>query len=154
MSEQRFKTTLEADERGRVRVIVPFDPHAIWGRRARHHVAGTLAGVEFETSLGARGGQFFFPVAKELQRDAGVAPGDEVAIVLRAAEAKTAALPADLAAALERTRSARAFFDGLTPFAKNQWIGWIESAKRAETRTARVASAIAGLAAGQKLPRG
>ena len=154
MSAKRFRAKLATDERGRVRVTLPFDPHVAWGKRARHHVAGTLAGTAFDTSIAARNGVFFFPVGKELQRAGDVAPGDEVEVVLDAAEAKREALPADLDVALAGSRTARDFFDNLTPFGKKQWIAWITSAKREATRAARVRAALDGLAAGKKLPRG
>jgi hypothetical protein len=152
-SEQRFSATVESGERGRVFVRIPFDPNEVWGKKARHYVRGTLAGTPFETSLGARGGVVFFPIGKELRATAGVDVGSTVKVVIVPTEATSVGPPEDLDAALRRSKAARAFFDGLTPFARNQWIGWITSAKREETRKGRVAKAVKQLAAEQKLPR-
>lgn len=44
----------------------------------------------------------------------------------------------------------RRFFDTLSPFYRTQWIQWIESAKKAETRADRIAKTIAALEAGKK----
>jgi uncharacterized protein YdeI (YjbR/CyaY-like superfamily) len=48
------------------------------------------------------------------------------------------ALPDDLRAALLVDRDALATWDDITPLARNEWICWIESAKRAETRAKRI----------------
>ena len=58
------------------------------------------------------------------------------------------ATPDDLAAAL--TPSARAFFDALAPSHRRDYVEWITEAKRAETRTRRVAQAAQWLAEGKR----
>ncbi len=47
-------------------------------------------------------------------------------------------LPADLKAALEVDSAALATWRDITPLARNEWICWIESAKKAETRSKRI----------------
>ena len=53
-----------------------------------------------------------------------------------------------LAAAMDD--AARAAFDGLAPSHKKEWVRWVEEAKKAETRTARIAKTVEGLKAGKK----
>lgn len=60
-------------------------------------------------------------------------------------------MPAEFRAALEANRKAKAFFESLPPSQKKQYIGWIASAKRAETRERRLKKALAMLNAGQRL---
>lgn len=43
-------------------------------------------------------------------------------------------LPADLRAALQSRPQALAAWENITPLARNEWICWIESAKKVETR--------------------
>jgi uncharacterized protein YdeI (YjbR/CyaY-like superfamily) len=47
-------------------------------------------------------------------------------------------LPADLKRALTSDAKALETWEDITPLARNEWICWIESAKRAETRTRRI----------------
>ena len=47
-------------------------------------------------------------------------------------------LPDDLAAALRSDPEALATWQDITPLARNEWICWVESAKKAETRAKRI----------------
>jgi len=60
-------------------------------------------------------------------------------------------IPDELARALERNKKAREFFDHLAPSYRKQFIGWITTAKRSDTRERRVQEAITLLAQGRKL---
>jgi uncharacterized protein YdeI (YjbR/CyaY-like superfamily) len=60
-------------------------------------------------------------------------------------------LPADVEDALRAQPGARAFFERLAPSYRRMYIGWIEAAKRPETREKRLREAVARLAAGKKL---
>lgn len=62
--------------------------------------------------------------------------------------------PEDLVKALKRNAKARAFFDGLAPSHRREWVKWIEEAKRAETRVTRVKRAVERLAEGKKATHG
>jgi len=63
--------------------------------------------------------------------------------------AGTIALPADFAAALAKDRKAKAAFDGFSPSQKREYLEWITDAKREETRTRRLNTAIAQMAEGK-----
>jgi uncharacterized protein YdeI (YjbR/CyaY-like superfamily) len=58
------------------------------------------------------------------------------------------AMPDDFGSAL--SLQARAFFDGLTPAQRREYLEWIVEAKRPETRARRVAQAAEWLAEGKK----
>ena len=47
-------------------------------------------------------------------------------------------LPDDLAAALMAAPAAVATWGGITPLARNEWICWVEDAKKPETRQRRI----------------
>ena len=47
-------------------------------------------------------------------------------------------LPADLKKALTSDAKALEISEDITPLARNEWICWIELAKKAETRTRRI----------------
>jgi uncharacterized protein YdeI (YjbR/CyaY-like superfamily) len=57
--------------------------------------------------------------------------------------------PADLAAALKQNRQALATFEGFSPSHRREYIEWIVGAKTDETRTRRLATAIAWMAEGK-----
>ena len=57
----------------------------------------------------------------------------------------------DFATALAEHPTARAFFDGLTPAQRKQYIGWIAVAKRPATRERRITESIAKLERREKL---
>lgn len=62
-----------------------------------------------------------------------------------------AEVPADLAAAFGETPGARAFFDGLTPGYRREFVTWITDAKRAPTREKRIRETVAKCARGERL---
>ncbi len=60
-------------------------------------------------------------------------------------------IPPEFREALDESRSAGENFAQLTPSCKRQYIGWIATAKRPETKARRISEAISLLAEGKKL---
>lgn len=58
-------------------------------------------------------------------------------------------MPEDLATALAADAAAQAGFDAFTPSAKKPLLWWVESAKRAETRSRRIAEIVRASAEGR-----
>lgn len=61
-------------------------------------------------------------------------------------------LPDDFAIALKKAETEKAFFDALSFTNKKEYVEWIVSAKREETRTSRVEESVKRLAKGWKNP--
>lgn len=61
-------------------------------------------------------------------------------------------LPADLRKALVANPKALATWTDITPLARNEWICWIESAKKQETRVKRIAWGCSNLEEGKRRP--
>jgi len=61
-------------------------------------------------------------------------------------------LPADFAEALRAELAILDAWLDITPLARNEWICWVEDAKKAETRAKRIARAQEDLAAGKRRP--
>ena len=59
-------------------------------------------------------------------------------------------VPADLAAALKRSRRATAVWADFSPSARREYIEWITEAKRAETRGQRLRTTLQWLAEGKQ----
>jgi uncharacterized protein YdeI (YjbR/CyaY-like superfamily) len=62
-----------------------------------------------------------------------------------------AKLPGYIAAELKKHPAARRHFEALAPSHRRQYLGWIETAKREETRLRRLKEAIERLSAGKEL---
>ncbi|HTT01147.1 MAG TPA: YdeI/OmpD-associated family protein [Steroidobacteraceae bacterium] len=77
----------------------------------------------------------------------------EVKPVRRSGPQRKAALvvPDDFAAALRETSRAQAGFETLSPSHRREYLQWIGEAKRAETRSRRIATAVAYLREGKPL---
>ena len=61
-------------------------------------------------------------------------------------------LPADLKKALTSNAKALETWEDITSLARNEWICWIESAKKAETRTRRIEWGCSSLKDGKRRP--
>src|SRR3954466_1306257 len=61
-------------------------------------------------------------------------------------------LPADLSDALSHDAEALATWQDITPLARNEWICWIESAKKEETRRKRILWGRSSLSDGKRRP--
>ena len=59
-------------------------------------------------------------------------------------------LAEDIVGALAANAGAKSFFDGLPTFYRKNYIRWIESAKRPETRARRIGEMMALLAEGKR----
>lgn len=61
-------------------------------------------------------------------------------------------LPADLKTALLAAPKALAAWEDITPLARNEWICWVTSCKKPETRARHIQHAREDLAAGKRRP--
>jgi uncharacterized protein YdeI (YjbR/CyaY-like superfamily) len=62
------------------------------------------------------------------------------------------ATPADLRAALIATPAALAQWQDITPLARNEWICWVISGKKEETRGIRIKKALSKMKSGMRRP--
>lgn len=120
--------------------------------RAMVSVDGTLAGEPFQATLEPDGqGGHWLKIDSALRGKAGVAAGDSVAFTMTpVAEEPEPALPADLRDALAAVPAARATWDDITAVARRDWIHWIGSGKKAQTRITRIGTACDMLAKGKR----
>jgi hypothetical protein len=115
-------------------------------------VEGTLAGAPFQATLEPDGaGSHWLKVEKKLRDAAGAATGATVELeIATVAVEPEPALPADFRKALVGTPDALATWKDITPVARRDWIHWITSGKKAETRAKRIEVARDKLACGQR----
>ncbi|MBS3092376.1 YdeI/OmpD-associated family protein [Candidatus Pacearchaeota archaeon] len=61
-------------------------------------------------------------------------------------------VPVDLRKALTSNQAALVAWEDLTPLARNEWICWIISGKKSETRNIRINKAISKMRGGMRRP--
>ena len=147
----RFRATVLLGGKTATGIQVPDDIVASLDGGKRAPVSVTIGGHTYRTTVTPMGGQFMIPLSAENRTAAGVAAGDEVDVGIELDTApREVAVPDDLAAAVAGDAAAQASFDGLSYTHRKEWVRWVEEAKRAETRTARIAKTVESLHAGKK----
>jgi hypothetical protein len=149
MTARQFTATV-AQAGSRVFILLPFDPNAAWGQKAKHYITGAVNGCPVRGPLEREGGAYRLPLGAAWRRDSGLAAGDKVRVELSPEGPQLDRMPPDVAAALAAEPRARAFFEGLATFYRKNFMRWIESAKRPETRANRIAEMVALLKAGRR----
>jgi Bacteriocin-protection, YdeI or OmpD-Associated/Domain of unknown function (DUF1905) len=149
---RRFTTTVTIDRRGRFHVPLPFDPDEAWGPKPRHPVAGSLAGHRLRGTVEhLPDGGHAMVLGPSWCRDSGIADGDRVEAVLAPEGPQRGDLAPDVAAALDASPQAAAFFDSLAQFYRKAYLRYIEATKRRpDQRPLRIAEVIGLLEAGRK----
>ncbi|PRY24780.1 YdeI/OmpD-associated family protein [Pseudosporangium ferrugineum] len=120
------------------------------GGGGRPKVVVTVNGHSWRGSIARMGGSYWLGVSAERRAEAGIAAGDvlEVGVELDTA-VREVDVPEDLAAALEASPGAKAFWAGLSYSNKSWHVLQVTGAKTAETRTRRIEKSITLLAAGR-----
>ena len=151
-----FKATLQrpASPKGAAWtfLVLPKAASAKLPTRSMVTVDGALEGAPFQATLAPDGeGGHWLKVDRALREAAGAAAGDTVALeVAPVAEEPEPKVPADLRKALAGNAAAKATWADITPVARRDWIAWVTSGKKAETRAKRIATACDKLAAGMR----
>ncbi len=146
-----FTAAIERDSRGRVIVPLPFDPSEAWGAKARHHVTGTVGDRRVRGPLSGEGTSARLVLGPAWCRDAGLADGDRVRVVLAPEGPQQDTLAPDVAAALAARPAARDFFNSLATYYRTGYLRRVDATRRRpEVRAARIAEMVELLAAGHK----
>jgi hypothetical protein len=146
---QHFKT-VAAKLGARIFLPIPFNPNDVWGMKQRHHITGTVNGYSVRGPLDSDGDQYFLPLGAAWRRDCGIEAGTKVDVVLSPEGPQSESLSPDIISTLDADPNAKAFFESLATFYRNTYVKWIESAKKPETRTARISEMVELLKASKK----
>jgi len=135
-------------------LTLPREASARLPSRGPASVEGTLNGCPFRATLEPDGrGGHWLKVDRKLRAAARAAVGDVVTLeIVPVTEEPEPSVPADLRRALAAQPQARAVWSDITPLARRDWIQWITSGKRAETRALRIGKACDMLAKGKRRP--
>ena len=116
-------------------------------------VDGTFNGQPFLSTLSPDGhGSHWLKVSKKLRESANAEAGDRITLEIKPVEQEPEPrVPSDLRKALaDAPTKAREVWKDITTVARRDWIQWITSAKKADTRAKRIASACDMLASGKR----
>jgi len=149
MSTQTFETTVAASA-GKVFITLPFDPNEAWGMKERHHINGTINECPVRGPLVQDGERYIFILGPSWRRDNKIAPGQKVSVALAPEGPLQSNVAPDIAAAFSDAPDALAFFEALPTFYRKNFMRWIDSAKRPDTRAAHIAEMIVLLKDGKR----
>jgi hypothetical protein len=115
-------------------------------------IEGTINGHPFRAALEPNtSGSHGLRVNKAMRQGASADAGDIVKLVILEPEPEPT-IPADLRIALAASHEAKTLWKDLTPVGRRDWIRWIVSAKKAETRARRVTRTVEQLSSGKRRP--
>ena len=149
MAAQRFKAIL-TKYGTRTLIEIPFNPNEVWDDKERHYITGSINGCKVRGRLETNGTQYFLSLGAAWRRDNNLEAGAKAEVILHPEGPQSDLLSADVSGALDAEPEAKAFFDAMASFYRMNYVRWIESAKRPETRIARIAEMVKLLKAGKK----
>jgi hypothetical protein len=135
-------------------VKFPFDVFELFGTKGQVKVKATIDGALYRGSLANMGmGCHILGVTQVIRKQIGKSAGDSVKVVLeKDLEERIIEVPKDLALLLKKNKKASNYFDTLSYTNRKEYVVWIESAKKEETREARLKGTIEKLQKGLKNP--
>jgi hypothetical protein len=122
------------------------------GTRGRVSVVGNINGFAIRTSAHPTGrGTHQLAVNKAMQAGANAQPGDRVKVVLEVdTQKRVVKVSADVAKAINAEPPVKALWATLTPRCREEWVQWIEEAKKPGTRLRRIGVTVERLAKGKR----
>jgi hypothetical protein len=127
---------------------IPFDVEKAFGNK-RPKVRCVIDGVVFRTSaFRMKGPNHMVLVNKQIRDQIGKGAGDTIRVVMEAdTEPRVVEVPKDLVAAMAKRKELAAFFRSLSFTHQKEYVQWVDSAKKPETRKRRIEKMLTMLAA-------
>ncbi len=152
MTQHKFKVKLLGQAGSEVATLKPpFKVVAVFQRKGRVPVKGTIEGFPFRSSLMNMGEGHMMVVNAQLRAGAKCKAGDTVTVLMELDDDKrTVEVPAGLKKIIERDPKAREFWPKLSFTHQKEYVREIEGAKRPETRDKRIAAMMDALRKGQR----
>lgn len=143
MGKRKFIAEILSNESGGMYVIIPFDVEQEYGKKR----VKILAKIETELYRGSlvRMGSpdHILLIRKDIRAKIDKTVGDIVKIeVEEDTTPRVVKVPNDLQELLNQNPEEKTFFKSLSYTHQKEYVQWIESAKRAETRTRRLGKAL------------
>ena len=142
MTAISFSTIAKPNPRALLLIGVPEKAVKKLDAGKRVPVRVTLNGVKYRSTIAVYGGRYYLPARKAICEAASLVPGGRARVSLQVDMApRTVQVPADLARALSAAKL-RAGFDTFSVSHRKEFVDWVTSAKRAETRAERIPKVI------------
>ena len=143
MSAVSFTTIAQPNPGGVLLVEVPASVMKKLGAGKRVPVRVALNGAKYRSTIAVYGGRYYLPARKEIRDAAKLVAGRRARVSLQVdAAPRSVAVPADLARELSAAKL-RSAFDAFAFTHRKEFLESITSAKRPETRSARLAKVVA-----------
>ncbi|HTJ50092.1 MAG TPA: YdeI/OmpD-associated family protein [Cyclobacteriaceae bacterium] len=155
-SRKKFEAVLENPE-GKIDaayISIPYDVEKTHGTKGQVKVKAWFDGYPYRGILANMGtGCHVILVRKDVRAAINKKVGDKIKVEIEAdKEERRIEIPADLQDALASKKKAKDFFDKLSYTNRKEYVVWITSAKKEETRERRVQETITKLLADKKNP--
>jgi hypothetical protein len=143
-SSHEFDAELIDAGGGGVFIYIPFDVFEIYGTRGQVKIKATIDGYLYRGSIVNMGkGKHLLGIRKDMRQAIKKEIGDNVHIILeKDTEPRIVEIPDDFSDALEPYPELKLKFDNYSYSHKKEYIGWITSAKKPETRQRRIVQVI------------
>jgi len=147
MVQQKFKVKLLSHAGSDAAILKPpFDVTAIFHRKGRVPVRGTINGFPFRSSLMNMGDGHMMVINAQMRAGAGCKAGDTVTFLMELDDDKrTVELPTYLKKIIAADPKAKEFWSKLSFTHQKEYVREIEDAKRPETREKRIAAMMGAL---------
>lgn len=153
MKEYHFEAVIQKTEKVDSGFIeFPYNIFKEFGKKGQVKVKVYFDGFVYRGSLVKMGHHcHIIGLNKEVRTAINKNVGDKVNVVISEdKEERTVEIPADLNNAFEESPEARAIFEKLSFTHRKEYVVWIISAKKQETRDARILKCVEMLEAGKK----
>lgn len=122
-------------------ILFPFDVVKLYGVKGQVKVKAVFDDkVEYRGSLVKMG----FPchmlgITKEIRQKLGKSPGDSITVEIeKDTETREVVVPGDLSLLLDQHPEGKKFFESLSYTDRKEYIRWIDTAQKEETRARRI----------------
>jgi hypothetical protein len=127
-------------------IEVPADVIVALDAGKRPPVVVNVNGYEYRSTVAPMGGKYLLPFSAERRRESGIKGGDAIDVELTMdTSPRSVEVPADLRAAFDASPTAAAAWEKLAYTHKKEHARSVLDAKKAETRSRRIAAVIAKL---------
>ena len=145
-----FTAVARARPRGGITVPLPFDPASVWGDRDRYYLAGWIEQYPMRAVVAGATSEPVMELGPSWCRDPRIGAGATLTVRLHPEGPQLETVSSDLAEAISADPHARRFFESLATHYRKNYVSWVESAKRPETRSRRISEVVAALSAGRR----
>jgi hypothetical protein len=141
----KFSTTMFQDGNN-TGIEVPSDVVAALDAGKRPSVVVNVNGYEYRSTVAPMGGKYLLPFSAARRKESGIQGGDAIDVELTLdTTPRTVEVPDDLRSALDASTTAAAAWEKLSYTHRKEHVRSVLDAKKAETRTRRIAAVVAKL---------